>query len=329
MKKNTAASKRFAPRMAVHILFLGAFLAGAAAHAETEFTVYAIKGPSGVALVELFEKPLAVPGFTIKMDLLADSGQMAARMISGEIKAGILPPNIAAKIAASGKPLQIAAVTGNGMLSLLSAAPGIQSVKDLKGITVFVAGQGAVPEYVFRKVLEKNGLQPDKDVKLDFSLAYPEIAQSLIAKRIQAAVLPEPFSTMAMQSNAAIRRISALETEWGRISGQPNYPMTVLAVNAEFARQNPALIKALLGRVKESIAWVTAHPEQAGILSEKYGLGITKTAAASSVPRSNFVYQDAMQAKPALEALFKAFLDFAPSSIGGKMPDGSFYYKAP
>jgi NitT/TauT family transport system substrate-binding protein len=39
------------------------------------------------------------------------------------------------------------------------------------------------------------------------------------------------------------------------------------------------------------------------------------------------VFIPAREAKPALETLFQAFLDFAPVSIGGKLPADSFYLR--
>ncbi|MDR0551151.1 MAG: ABC transporter substrate-binding protein [Spirochaetaceae bacterium] len=309
------------------------FCAGITAQAQAQFTFCAVKGPSGVALVQLFENPPIVAGYKIKVDSVADAGQMTARLISGEIKAGILPPNIAAKIAAAsgGKNansrLQIAAVTGNGMLSLLSSDPKVKTLKDLKGKTVTAAGQGAVPEYVFRKILIANNLMPGRDVQLEFTLAYPEIAQSLIAGRIKTALLPEPFASMARAGSKDVHTVDNIQSEWQKVSGQEDYPLTVLVVNAEFARQNPAAVKALLERVKASIEWTNTNPAAAGALAEKHGLGVKASVASSSIPYSNFVYMSGIAAKPALEALFAVLLDFEPASIGGKLPAPDFYYQ--
>jgi NitT/TauT family transport system substrate-binding protein len=47
----------------------------------------------------------------------------------------------------------------------------------------------------------------------------------------------------------------------------------------------------------------------------------------AAIPRSNYVYIPAAQARPALESLFRAFLEFDPVSIGGALPRDSFYLK--
>ncbi|MDR0597465.1 MAG: ABC transporter substrate-binding protein [Treponema sp.] len=307
-------------------LLLG--LAGAATAQSASggpLTVYAIRGPSGVAMIRLFEDPPAVAGGPVRMEALAQADLVAARFISGEAKAGMLPPNVAAKIASTGKPIQVAAVTGTGMLSLLTSDSSIRRFGDLRGKSIEVAGQGATPDFVFRRILRSKGFDPDRDMRLNYSLAYPEIAQSLIAGRVSTALLPEPFATMARSGRPDLRLVSDVQLEWQQAGGIGNYPMTVLVVDADYARRDPAGVRAILAAVKASSEWVTANPEEAGALVEKHDLGLRAPVVAAAIPRSNYVYIGALEARPALEALFGTFLQYSPDSIGGKLPGDSFY----
>jgi NitT/TauT family transport system substrate-binding protein len=293
---------------------------------QAPLTIYGLKGPSGVGMIRLFDEPPVIPGMTVSVEALASGDLMAARFIAGEAKVGILPSNVAAKIASSGKPLQLAAVTGLGMLSLLSGDPSVKTIDDLRGKSIAVAGQGAVPDYVFRKILAAHKIDL-ADVKLDYSLAYPEIAQSLIAGRISLALIPEPFATMARLGNANLVTVSDIQAEWVAAGGGENYPITVLVVDARFAKENPSAMKIILAAVKDSIEWVQANPAGAGALVEKYELGLKAPVVAASVPRSNYAFIEAQAARPALTALYQTLLEFAPDSIGGKLPGDSFYYR--
>jgi NitT/TauT family transport system substrate-binding protein len=301
------------------------------AQSPSPLTIYAIKGPSAVGLIRLFENPPQVPGLQIRVEALAQADLMAARIIAGEAKIGVLPVNMAAKIAASqgltpsGRSIQAAAVVGTGMLSLLSSDPGVRRFEDLKGKTVEVAGQGATPDYVFRRILQAHGLRPGADITLRYSLAYPEIAQSLIAGRIPTALLPEPFATMALTGRPELRVIGDIQAEWANPGGRANYPMTALVVDAEFARTRPDAIRAILDACRASSEWVIAHPAEAGVLAEKHGLGLSAQVVRAAVPKSNYVFIPAREARPAIEALLGAFLEFAPESIGGALPANSFY----
>jgi NitT/TauT family transport system substrate-binding protein len=292
-----------------------------------ELVVYGLRGPSGVGMIRLVEEPPKVSGLTVKVEALAQADLMAAKFIAGEAKLGILPPNVAAKIASSGKNLQVAAVVGTGMLSLISAEPSVQSIDDLKGRSVEVAGQGATPDYVFRRILAAHGLKPDIDVIFGHSLAYPEIAQSLIAGRLSLALLPEPFATMARSGNPGLSLVGNIQDEWIRAGGESNFPMTALVVDGDWAALHPQAVSVVLDAFKASIEWVVANPPEAGVLVEKHGLGLKAQVVAAAIPRSNYVYIPAKDARPSLESLYRLFLEFAPQSIGGALPKDNFYYQ--
>jgi NitT/TauT family transport system substrate-binding protein len=338
---------------AIFFLSLAASLSWAQTKTAEPLTIYGLAGPSGVGMLRLFESPpqLQNLGLSVKVEALPSADIMAARLITGDAKIGILPPNVAAKIAASAKSaagntnIQIAAVTGGGMLGLLcNTDSGVKSLTDLKGKTITAAGQGAVPEYVLRKILLSYGLREGSDYKLNFSLAYPEIAASLIAGRVEIALLPEPFATMARLGNNKITDLADIKAEWKKctggndaavtststgITGQDDYPMTVLVVNSEFAAKNRAAISAILDAYKASIEWVCANPAEAGALSEKHRLGLRAAVVGAAIPKSAYIFRSAAdgETRASLDALFKVFLEFDSSSIGGKMPPDNFYYR--
>jgi len=311
------------------------------AQSRTAVTIYGLKGASGIALLRLFEAPPQMPPYALTVQALPQQDIMAALFISGEAKIGILPPNMAAKLAASGKKLQIAAVTGTGMLTLLSGDPAVRRIEDLKGKTVEVAGQGATPDFVFRKIVQAKGMTIGRDIHFGYALAYPEMARALAAGRIQYALLPEPFSTMALNANRSLAAIGDIQGEWARLTrnqhaftgdnapyaGQAgNFPMSVLVVDRDFASAHGALLNVILESVQSSIEWVTAHPDEAGILAEKHELGLPARVVQNAIPKSNYVFIPATEARTGLEALFAIFLEFAPESIGGRMPTDDFYY---
>jgi NitT/TauT family transport system substrate-binding protein len=259
------------------------------------------------------------------MEALASADLMVARLVSGEAVMGMLPANVAAKIASTGKPLKLAAVSGGGMLSLLTTDPDLTSLGGLRGQQVEASGHGATPEYVFRRLLEAEGLNPDTDLQISFALAYPEIAQSLIAGRTRYALLPEPFATMARQGNPEVRALGDIRSQWTALTGAEDYTMTVFVVDGTIAAARPDLVRAVLQSLRDSVAWVQANPEGAGDLAEKYEMGLRAAVVRAAVPRSNYVYLDALEARPSLEALFQAFLEYAPDSIGGRLPGDDFY----
>ena len=297
-----------------------------------ELTIYTIKGPSGVGMIRLFEEPPKIVGFNVEVEAMAQADLLAARFITGEAKVGIMPPNMAAKIASSGRDIRAAAVIGAGMLSLLSSDPSVRGFEDIKGKTVEVVGQGATPDYVFQTILRAHGFAPNIDVALGYSLAYPEVAQSLIAGRVSIALLPEPFATMALMGKPDLKRVTDIQEEWAKATGLHgqgggNYPMTLLVIDGAFASANREALGEIFTAVENSIGWVRAHPEEAGALVEKHELGLKAGIVAAAIPNSNYVFVPASEARPSLEALYRVFLENDPSSIGGTLPGDGFYLK--
>ncbi len=293
--------------------------------AEDAPVIAALKGPSGIGLVQLFENPPRLTGNRVaKMEAVPSADLMVAKVVSGEYQAAVLPVNMAAKLRRAGVDIQLAAIIGDGMLSFLTNDPSIKDLADLRGRRVDVAGQGATPDFLFRRILKDGGLDPDKDLRLSFALGYAEMASALAAGSIQSAVLPEPFSTLARMKNPKLLSPLDLTALWKRSTGMSDYPMTTLVIRRG-ASISEADARIILDAVKASIASTLRDPAAAGSLVEKHGLGLTAAIAAAAIPRCNFVYTEATKARPEVEALLKEFLASAPASIGGALPDDAFY----
>jgi NitT/TauT family transport system substrate-binding protein len=289
-------------------------------------TIGALKGPTGIGMVRLFETPPQLPdGLRLATVAVPSADVMAAKVIGGEYDAAVLPINMAAKLYSAGIPIRLAAIVGDGMVSFLTSDPSIVSLADLRSKDIAVAGQGATPDYLFRHLLAEAGIDPNKDLHLSYSLPYPEAAEALAAGKIRYAILPEPFATLALAANPALRSPFDLGALWTKATGQASYPMSAFVVSARLASSNPAAVAAILAAYSNSISWVVAHPKEAGFLVEKHDLGLKAAIAAEAIPRSNYVFVTATLARPAVEALLSVFLDTAPASVGGKLPDADFY----
>lgn len=325
--------KRYVSAALAALLFAsGAFAMGgkeAAAKPSLEpltMRVGALKGPTGIGMIRLFEAPPALPDSTsLEMSAVASADIMAARLLSGELDAAVLPVNMAAKLYNSGIDYRLVAVVGNGMVKLVTTDASLRSVSDLRGREVYVAGQGATPEFLMRVVLAKAGMNPDSDLRLVFNMPYPEIAASVVAGKVSVAVLPEPFATQALSGNAAAFVPFSLSERWSAATGQADYPMSVFVVRASIIAERPAAVAALMAAYEASIRSAKADPAAAGVLVERFDLGLKAAIAAKAIPASNYAFVPAASSRASVEALLSVFLASAPASIGGKLPDDAFY----
>lgn len=315
---------------AVLLLLSAAFVFGMGAKEEEaeriSIRVGALKGPTGIGMIRLFEAPPELPrGNTLSMEAVPSADAMAAKLLAGELDAAALPVNMAAKLHTAGLKYRLAAIIGEGMISVITTDPSIKSFEDLAGREVHVAGQGATPEYLMRTIAKKKAMDPDKDLRMAFHLPYPEIAASIVAGRVSVAVLPEPFATLALRGNPEARVAFDLGKLWTETTGRKNYPMTVFVVRDSLLADHPETARALLEALEASISWVKANPSEAGALVEKHDLGLKAAIASAAIPRSAYVFIPAARARTDVEALLSVFLEMEPKSIGGKLPDASFY----
>lgn len=288
--------------------------------------VGALKGPSGIGMIGLFEDPPALPqAATAAFEAVPSADAMAAKLLSGELDAAVLPVNMAAKLYNAGLGYRLVAVVGNGMVKLVTTDPSLSSPADLRGRELYVAGQGATPEFLMRTVLPEVGLDPERDLRMVFNMPYPEMAASLVAGRIDSAVLPEPFATLALSGNRDAAVPFSLTELWRRATGQDDYPMTVFVVRASLIDERPAAVAALAAAYESSIRSTIADPVAAGTLVEKHGMGLKAPVAAAAIPACAFTFVAAPEARSAVEALLSVFIAAVPASVGGKLPDDAWY----
>jgi NitT/TauT family transport system substrate-binding protein len=291
--------------------------------------VAVLRGPTAVGMVKLMEDAAAMLGEGVTADIqVVDSPDLlSSKIVSREVDLATPPTNMAATLYNKGIPYQLAAITSWGVNYLVTADPTVNTLADLKGKTVNVVGKGATPDIVLRYLLRRQGLDPDKDLTLDYTLGQVELAQSLIAGRSQVAVMPEPWVTQALMGNQQLKVAVNLQDAWAEAQqGKVQMAQTCLIVNREVAQAHPQAVAAFLDAYRQSLEWVTAHPGEAGALVEKHGIGMKAAVAEAAIPRCNFRFEDAASSRQAVEAFLKVLFDFAPASVGGKMPDDGFYY---
>ena len=301
---------------------------------SAQLRVGLLNGPTCVPAAYLMENTNSISDAELTYEKFADPQALLPTMIKNEIDIGFMPANVAAKVYNAGnKSIICAAVVGLGNLSLITTDENIRRFTDLKGKKVYVAGQGATPEYMFRFLLKENGLTwsgEKADVTMDFSVPTAQIAAQLISGKIQYAVVPEPFSTIAKSKSDKVRAALDFQKEYLELTGKKQselYPLSVMVVRAAFAKDNPEILKTFLKEYDKAVNWTIKNPAESGKLSEKHSLGLAAPILEKAIPVSNYTYVPALSAIKSLEDLLNLFLEGDKTSIGGKLPDEGFYYK--
>ncbi len=285
--------------------------------------VASLKGPTSMGLVKLMEddKPAGAYSFTVA----GSADEIVPLIAKGEVDIALIPCNLASVLWNKLKGgVAISAVNTLGVLYIVEAGDTVHSIQDLKGKTLYSTGKGTTPEYALAHVLKLNGIDPSKDMAIEYKSEATEVAAALSAGTVSLAMLPQPYVTAVMAQNPALRVALSLTDEWAKADPGSQMVTGVVAVRKAFADEHPEALEVFMEQYAASTAYVNANPEEAGAWIEE--LGIAKAAvAAKAIPACNIVCVTGADMKAAVSGYLAALNEADPASVGGALPDDGFY----
>ena len=290
-----------------------------------------LKGPTTMGLVNLIAQAEAgqtAQDYAFTMYGAAD--EIVPLLVKGEMDAAAIPANLAATLyQKTGGALEVACINTLGVLYVVELGNNIQSVEDLKGATIVTTGKGTTPEYVLRYVLSQNGIDPDKDVTIEYLSEATEVAARLTTPTTDSstivAMLPQPFVTSVVaQSEGGVRVALDMNEEWQKVAGS-RLVTGVTVVRKEFAEANPDVMAQLMTDYAASVESVTADLSGTAALCEQYGVVAKAALAEKALPSCNIVFETGDEMKTDLTAYLQVLYDADPASVGGALPGEDFY----
>lgn len=135
---------------------------------------------------------------------------------------------------------------------------GIKSVADLKGKAIAVTSPGSLTANLTRYFVKQAGLDPDKDVSLISVGGGGEILGALKSKRTDAAMLFEPFVTVALQQGLAEMLVDVPD-KLDAFSSSP------LSTSKAFIEKSPKEAHAVFDALAEALKFI--HSDKAGTMA--------------------------------------------------------------
>lgn len=296
---------------------------------KTDINVAALKGPTSMGMVKIMEDSgngVAANNYNFTIAGAAD--EITAGIIKGDYDIAAIPCNLASVLYNKSKgAIVVAGINTLGVLYMVENGTAINSVEDLKGKTIYSTGKGTTPEYTLNYLLEAYGLDPEKDVTIEYKSEATEVAAVLGETKDAIAMLPQPYVTTVMMNNENIRIALDVADEWDKVSTNGSTVVTgVVVINKSFLENNKEAVDAFLAEYDESSKYVNENVDESATLIEKFDI-FKAAAAKKAIPDCNItlIQGDDMQTKIGgyLEALFEQ----NPEAVGGTMPDDAFYYK--
>ena len=291
---------------------------------EVRFGV--LKGPTGIGASYLLSENKE--GKTINKyteTILAEATDMIGQLAAGQLDIAAIPTNAAVSLYnKTNGGVRIIALNTAGVLYILENGNAVSQVSDLKGKTLYAVGQGSNPEYVLRFILSRNGIDPDKDVDIQF-LDSAELTTRMATGEIEVCMLPVPAVTTVLTKNPSVRIALDLTDEWDKLNVGSKLTMGCVVVRTEFLKENKAAVLTFLREYQKSIEYVKANPAEAGQMCADFGIVPAAAIATKAIPDSNLIFVSGDAIRPYIEGYFQVLYDANPKAIGGAMPKDDFY----
>ncbi len=297
---------------------------------KTVIRIAGMKGPTSIGLVGIMEDDAnGVASNDYEFTLAGAADEITPKLIKGELDIAAVPANLASVLynKTEGK-VQLLAVNTLGVLYIVSKGEDINSLEDLRGKTILATGKGTTPEYTLRHILDKNGINPDTDVTLDFKSEATEVVAAMSQSESAVAMLPQPYVTVASNKIEGLKTVIDLNEEWKKINKDSGIVTGVVVVRKEFAEANPEAVKAFLGEYHISINTVNEDASAAAALVAKHGIFDNEAVIAKAIPYCNITYIAGEAMKEPVGTYLGVLYEQNAQSVGGKLPDENFYYIA-
>jgi NitT/TauT family transport system substrate-binding protein len=296
--------------------------------AKVPIRLACLKGPTGIGLVHLMaanENGTSQNPYTFSVHGSAD--EITPRLIKGDLDLAAIPANLAAVLYNNTEgQIVLLAVNTVGVSYLVETGKTVQDFADLRGRTIYATGKGSSPEYALRYLLQQNGLDPDKDVTLEWKSEPTEIVALLSETPDAVAMLPQPYVAVAQGQVPGLRIAIDLNAAWQDLHNQSLMITGVLVGRRDFVASHRTEIKNFLSEYQESTRLANADVAATARLAEKYGI-VAAAAAEKAIPACNITFLDGADMKQAMNGYLNVLFTQNPKSVGGKLPDDAFYFQ--
>jgi len=164
----------------------------------------AISGVNNALWVAAEANTFGKYGLEVSLLYVPSAPQVVRVMLAGDSQISLTGGAPVVNADLSGADLVFIGGVANVPAFYLMAAPEIKSIEDLRGKTVGVTRFGSSTDFTMRYVLQKHGLQPEKDVTLLQIGGMPELAAAFSKRLIVAAPFSSPTNLRAKKAGAHV-----------------------------------------------------------------------------------------------------------------------------
>ncbi|MDO5445005.1 MAG: ABC transporter substrate-binding protein [Eubacteriales bacterium] len=308
------------------LVLAGAFSFTALADDST-IRIAGLKGPTSMGLVKLMEdSENGISANSYEFTLAGSADEVTPKLIKGELDIAAVPANLASVLYNNTDgAVKLLAVNTLGVLYILEKGDSVSSVADLKGKTIYATGKGSTPEYTLRYILQENGIDPDKDVVIEFKSEPTEVVALLSQAESGIAMLPQPYVTVAQGSVEGLHIVIDLTDAWNKLDNGSMLITGVIVGRSDFIDSHKDAVDSFLEEYRESADYAVNNTAETAQLIEKYGI-VKAAVAEKALPFCNLTFMAGDEMIAPLSGYLQTLFDQNPKAVGGKLPGEDFFY---
>ena len=286
-----------------------------------------LKGPTSMGLVKLLDDAEnQKTANAIDFRMAASANELNPLFLKGELDIMAVPANLGSVLYNKTEgQVKMLAVSTLGVLYIVERGDTIQSLGDLAGRTVYATGKGTTPEYALTYLLAQNGLTLGTDVQVEWKSEPTEVVAQMAQEEGAAAMLPQPFVTVAQGQVEGLRVALDLSAQWDGLDNGSRLVTAGLLVRKAFADEHPDAVAKFLEEYAASVDYVNENPTEAAVLVEQQGI-VKAAVAEKAIPYCSLVCITGEDMKTAVSGYLQTLYDLKPETVGGAMPDDGFYW---
>ena len=255
-----------------------------------------LKGPTTMGLVNLLSmEEDGTASMDYDLQLYGAADEIVPLLMKGELDMAAIPANLAATL-------------------YQKTEGGIQAVAvNTLGVLCYL--------------LNANGIDPDKDVTIEYYSEATEVTAQMANTEDAIAVLPQPYVTAAGLQDDTLRVALDLTEEWNKVA-DTQLITGVTVVRKEYAEEHPDVVAAFLTDYAKSVEAANTDLDGTAALCEEQGVVAKAAIAKKALPNCNIVCLTGDELKTNASAYLQVLFDADPKAVGGAMPGDDFYWTA-
>jgi NitT/TauT family transport system substrate-binding protein len=200
--------------------------------------------------------------------------------------------------------------------SLIGAAgaPALASLGELAGKRLALPFPGSPLDFQTRYILAREGLDPDRDLRI-FYLAFGQSVPLLLQGKLDAAALPEPLAT-DLVLNRGLSRLLEYGRAWAEVSGgDARSPQVSLFATRAFLARSSGAVRRLVEAWAVASEEVTRDPQGAALAHAEL-LGLAPEVVAEAAAQTLFWVPSAEEDFRRVTEYYEQVKDYLPGSRG-------------